>query len=132
MSRLTAKKEDRYFEIEEFWVSAEEPSEDEIDNVYFKLAEIEDLLDKYYISSVNQLDKMLEDYMLPDEEMLASKLLKKEERKKVCDQLKDYITRRYLASIKGNGDIFLELNLTDLNTIFEIIEDGKYENFIPN
>lgn len=55
-----------------------------------------------------------------------------EERKKVCGQLKDYITRHYLASIKGNGDIFLELNLTGLNTIFEIIEDGKYENFIPN
>ena len=55
-----------------------------------------------------------------------------EERKKVCDQLKDYITRHYLKSIRGSGDIFLELDLTDLNTIFEIIEDGKYENFIPN
>ena len=55
-----------------------------------------------------------------------------EERKKVCDQLKDYITRHYLASIRGSGDIFLELDLTDLNTIFEIIEDGKYESFRPN
>lgn len=46
MNRLTAKKEDRYFENEEFWVSAEQPSEDEIDNVYFKLAEFEDFMEE--------------------------------------------------------------------------------------
>ena len=46
MSRLTAKKEDRYFENEEFWVSAEEPSIDKIDNVYFKLAEFEDFMEE--------------------------------------------------------------------------------------
>ena len=47
MNRLTAKKEDRYFEGEEFWVSAEETSMDKIDDVYFKLAEFEDLMEEY-------------------------------------------------------------------------------------
>ena len=46
MNRLTAKKEDRYFENEEFWVDAEQPSIDKIDDVYFKLAEFEDFMEE--------------------------------------------------------------------------------------
>ncbi len=46
MGRLTARKEDRYFENEEFWVDAEEPSIDKIDDVYFKLAEFEDFMEE--------------------------------------------------------------------------------------
>ena len=40
--RLTAKKEDRYWEQEEFWQSAQEPSYEEIEELYSRLAELED------------------------------------------------------------------------------------------
>ena len=41
MERLTEK--DAYWIGEEFWTSAKEPDDEEIDNVYFKLKEYEDL-----------------------------------------------------------------------------------------
>ena len=47
-----------------------------------------------------------------------------EERKRVCDKLKDYITRHYLASIRPNGDIILEITLSDLNLFLDQIERG--------
>lgn len=59
MERLTRKKEDRFFENEEFWVSAEEPSIDKIDDVYFRLAEFEDLLEDLGIESVEELKRIL-------------------------------------------------------------------------
>lgn len=40
--RLTAKKEDRYWEQEEFWQSAQEPSYEEIEELYSRLANLED------------------------------------------------------------------------------------------
>ena len=43
MSRLT--KRDAYWLGEEFWTSAEEPDDDEIDAVYCKLKDFEDLQD---------------------------------------------------------------------------------------
>ena len=43
--RLTAKKEDRYWEQEEFWQSAEEPSYEEIEELYSRLAELEDKIE---------------------------------------------------------------------------------------
>lgn len=43
--RLTAKKEDRYWEQEEFWQSAEEPSYEEIEELYRRLAELEDKIE---------------------------------------------------------------------------------------
>lgn len=55
MERLTLKKEDRYFENEEFWVSAEQPSEDKIDDVYFKLAEFEDFMEEQKVESLEHL-----------------------------------------------------------------------------
>lgn len=59
MSRLTAKKEDRYFENEEFWVDAEQPSIDKIDDVYFKLAEFEDLMEEYGLHNVEQIKDLI-------------------------------------------------------------------------
>ena len=41
MERLTEK--DAYWFGEEFWTSAKEPDDEEIDNVYMKLKEYEDL-----------------------------------------------------------------------------------------
>lgn len=41
MKRLTER--DAYWYGEEFWISAKEPDEEEIDEVYFKLKEYEDL-----------------------------------------------------------------------------------------
>ena len=41
MERLT--KKDAYWIDEEFWISAEEPDDEEIDKVYMKLKEYEDL-----------------------------------------------------------------------------------------
>lgn len=41
MSRLT--KKEAYWFNEEFWTSAEEPDDDEIDSVYFALKKFEDL-----------------------------------------------------------------------------------------
>ena len=58
MERLTRKKEDRFFENEEFWVSAEEPSIDKIDNVYFRLAEFEDLMEKYGLNIISDIEDM--------------------------------------------------------------------------
>lgn len=43
--RLTAKKEDRYWEQEEFWQSAEEPSYEENEKLYSRLAELEDKIE---------------------------------------------------------------------------------------
>lgn len=43
--RLTAKKEDRYWEQEEFWQSAEEPSYEKIEEIYNRLAELEDKIE---------------------------------------------------------------------------------------
>lgn len=43
--RLTAQKEDRYWEKEEFWQSAEEPSYEEIEELYSRLAELEDKIE---------------------------------------------------------------------------------------
>lgn len=43
--RLTAKKEDRYWEQEEFWQSAEEPSYEKIEEIYTRLAELEDKIE---------------------------------------------------------------------------------------
>lgn len=59
MNRLTAKKEDRYFENEAFWVDAEQPTEEEIDNVYFKLAEFEDFMEEQGFESLEELKKRL-------------------------------------------------------------------------
>ena len=41
MERIT--KKDAYWIDEEFWISAEEPDDEEIDKVYMKLKEYEDL-----------------------------------------------------------------------------------------
>lgn len=43
--RLTAKKEDRYWEQDEFWQSAQEPSYEEIEELYSRLAELEDKIE---------------------------------------------------------------------------------------
>lgn len=43
--RLTAKKEDRYWEQDEFWQSAQEPSYEEIEELYSRLSELEDKIE---------------------------------------------------------------------------------------
>lgn len=55
MNRLTKRKEDRYFEGEEFWIDAENPSIDKVDDVYFKLAEFEDFMEDNGFKSFDDL-----------------------------------------------------------------------------
>lgn len=62
MGRLTERKEDRYFENEEFWVDAQQPSIDKIDDVYFKLAEFEDLMEEHDLNNIEQLDDLIIEY----------------------------------------------------------------------
>lgn len=44
--RLTHKKEDWYWKDEEFWLSAENPSLEKADELYYKLAEFEDFMEE--------------------------------------------------------------------------------------
>ena len=59
MERLTHKTEDWYWKDEEFWISAENPSLEKIDDVYYKLAEIEDILEQYEVPDTEKLKETL-------------------------------------------------------------------------
>lgn len=43
--RLTKRKDERCWQREEFWLSAEEPDDEEVDKVYDRLADLEDKID---------------------------------------------------------------------------------------
>lgn len=57
--RLTHKKEDWCWKDEEFWLSAENPSLEEADEIYYKLAEFEDLMEEQGFESLGDLKKAL-------------------------------------------------------------------------
>ena len=60
MKRLTHKEEDWYWKNEEFWISAENPSLEKIDNVYYKLAEFEDFMEEQGFESLEQLKEKVD------------------------------------------------------------------------
>lgn len=43
--RITKRKDERCWQGEEFWLSAEEPDDEEVDKVYDRLAELEDKIE---------------------------------------------------------------------------------------
>ena len=53
--RLTRKKEDWYWKDEEFWLSAENPSLEKADEIYYKLAEFEDFMEEQGFESLGDL-----------------------------------------------------------------------------
>lgn len=53
--RLTHKKEDWYWKDEEFWLSAENPSLEKADEIYYKLAEFEDFMEEQGFESLEEL-----------------------------------------------------------------------------
>lgn len=57
--RLTHKKEDWYWKDEEFWLSAENPSLEKADEIYYKLAEFEDFMEEQGVESLRELKKAL-------------------------------------------------------------------------
>ena len=75
--RLTSKKEDRYWEQEEFWQSAEEPSYEQIEELYSRLAELEDKIEN------GQLVEIPED----------SVVLSKEEQEKILTATESRINK---------------------------------------
>lgn len=53
--RLTHKKEDWCWKDEEFWLSAENPSLEKSDEIYYKLAEFEDFMEEQGFESLGEL-----------------------------------------------------------------------------
>lgn len=58
--RLTPKKEDWYWKDEEFWLSAENPSLEKADEIYYKLAEFEDFMEEQGFESLGELKECIE------------------------------------------------------------------------
>lgn len=58
--RLTHKKEDWYWKDEEFWLSAENPSLEKADEIYYKLAEFEDFMEEQGFESLVELKECIE------------------------------------------------------------------------
>ena len=59
MERLTHKKEDWYWKDEEFWLSAENPSLEKADEIYYKLAQFEDFMEEHRFKSLEELEYLI-------------------------------------------------------------------------
>lgn len=153
MNRLTAKKEDRYFENEAFWVDAEQPSIDKIDDVYFKLAEFEDFMedngfrsfdDLYYafgyIRFVDGYDEVKDEEIHKQEfiryadaykdRVKAYKELynKNQELKDRWQKLKEFVTENFNYFKNGYGifdDIFADNYRKVLDKMQELEDEGE-------
>lgn len=131
MRRLTAKKEDRYFENEEFWVDAEEPSMDKIDDVYFKLAEFEDFMEENGFKSLEDLKQKINSWV--DEKRvkeIAQESIAPIAKENGILKSRWIVLKKWIIKELGYTSMFQEERLQTLDEIKEImqeLEDGGDE-----
>ena len=100
--RLTHKKEDWYWKDEEFWLSAENPSLEKADEIYYKLAEFEDFMEEQGLEDLGHLKMQLDQYencMVLDHDTgkwlkISDIMAESQALKARWEKLKEYLTQK--------------------------------------
>lgn len=125
MERLTHKKEDWYWKDEEFWLSAENPSLEKVDEIYYKLAEFEDFMEEQGFDSLDELkSKLNKKFYIYNDDVRQGKVFNgvffSYDQLIVMDEWAEFNTdyfKKYLDSQKENQalkDKIQELELAEL------------------
>ena len=123
--RLTHKKEDWYWKDEEFWLSAENPSLEKVDEIYYKLAEFEDFMEEQGFDSLDELkSKLNKKFYIYNDDVRQGKVFNgvffSYDQLIVMDEWAEFNTdyfKKYLDSQKENQalkDKIQELELAEL------------------